>query len=116
MLECAIHPITYRGEGILATVVKGMATIRHIRIDQCHIPCVDDKGNITLMMDSIHTIHFTSGVDDQYFRCRVDAPLAVVRPSQNPDLRLSRIRLFAKRIVHIYQLYKLTYIRGLTNG
>ena len=22
MLECAIHPITYRGEGILATVVK----------------------------------------------------------------------------------------------
>ena len=58
----------YRGEGILATVVKGMATIRHIRIDQCHILCVDDKGNITLMMDSIHTIHFTSGVDDQYFR------------------------------------------------
>ena len=48
--------------------------------------------------------------------CRVDAPLAVVRPSQNPDLRLSRIRLFAKRIVHIYQLYTLTYIRGLTNG
>ena len=47
---------------------------------------------------------------------RVDAPLAVVRPSQNPDLRLSRIRLFAKRIVHIYQLYTLTYIRGLTNG
>ena len=68
MLECAIHPITYRGEGILATVVKRMATIRHIRIDQCHILCVDDKGNITLMMDSIHTIHFTSGVDDQYFR------------------------------------------------
>ena len=32
---------------------------------------------------------------------RVDAPLAVVRPSQNPDLRLSRIRLFAKRIVHV---------------
>ena len=51
-----------------------------------------------------------------YFRCRVDAPLAVVRPSQNPDLRLSRIRLFAKRIIHIYQLYTLTYIRGLTNG
>ena len=51
-----------------------------------------------------------------YFRCRVDAPLAVVRPSQNPDLRLSRIRLFAKRIVHIYQLYTLTYIRGLTSG
>ena len=51
-----------------------------------------------------------------YFRCRVDAPLAVVRPSQNPDLRLSRIRLFTKRIVHIYQLYTLTYIRGLTNG
>ena len=49
-------------------------------------------------------------------RCRVDAPLTVVRPSQNPDLRLSRIRLFAKRIVHIYQLYTLTYIRGLTNG
>ena len=49
-------------------------------------------------------------------RCRVDAPLAVVRPSQNPDLRLSRIRLFAKRIVHIYQLYTLTYIRGLTSG
>ena len=47
---------------------------------------------------------------------RVDAPLTVVRPSQNPDLRLSRIRLFAKRIVHIYQLYTLTYIRGLTNG
>lgn len=47
---------------------------------------------------------------------RVDAPLAVVRPSQNPDLQLSRIRLFAKRIVHIYQLYTLTYIRGLTNG
>ena len=47
---------------------------------------------------------------------RVDAPLAVVRPSQNPDLRLSRIRLFAKRIVHIYQLYTLTYIRGLTSG
>ena len=68
MLECAIHPITYRGEGILATVVKGMATIRHIRIDQCHILCVDDKDNIALMMDSIHTIHFTSGVDDQYFR------------------------------------------------
>ena len=22
MLECAIHPITYKGEGILATVVK----------------------------------------------------------------------------------------------
>lgn len=51
-----------------------------------------------------------------YFRCRVDAPLAVVRPSQNPDLRLSRIRLFAERIVHIYQLYTLTYIRGLTSG
>ena len=51
-----------------------------------------------------------------YFRCRVDAPLTVVRPSQNPDLRLSRIRLFTKRIVHIYQLYTLTYIRGLTNG
>ena len=51
-----------------------------------------------------------------YFRCRVDAPLAVVRPSQNPNLRLSRIRLFTKRIVHIYQLYTLTYIRGLTNG
>ena len=49
-------------------------------------------------------------------RCRVGAPLTVVRPSQNPDLRLSRIRLFAKRIVHIYQLYTLTYIRGLTNG
>ena len=47
---------------------------------------------------------------------QVDAPLAVVRPSQNPDLRLSRIRLFAKRIVHIYQLYTLTYIRGLTSG
>ena len=53
---------------------------------------------------------------DLHFRCRVDAPLAVVRPSQNPDLRLSRIRLFTKRIVHIYQLYTLTYIRGLTNG
>ena len=52
----------------------------------------------------------------RYFMGRVDAPLAVVRPSQNPDLRLSRIRLFAKRIVHIYQLYTLTYIRGLTNG
>ena len=25
MLECAIHPITYRGEGILATVVKKIA-------------------------------------------------------------------------------------------
>ena len=24
MLECAIHPITYRGEGILATVVKAV--------------------------------------------------------------------------------------------
>ena len=32
---------------------------------------------------------------------RVGAPLTVVHPSQNPDLRLSRIRLFAKRIVHI---------------
>ena len=42
--------------------------------------------------------------------------VAGVRPSQNPDVRLSRIRLFAKRIVHIYQLYTLTYIRGLTNG
>ena len=51
-----------------------------------------------------------------YFRCRVDAPLAVVRPSQNPDLRLSRIRLFAKRIVHIFQSYTLTYIFALTNG
>ena len=26
MLECAIHPITYRGEGILATVVKELCT------------------------------------------------------------------------------------------
>ena len=49
-------------------------------------------------------------------RCRVDVPLTVVRPSQNPDLRLSRIRLFAKRIVHIYQLYTLTYIFGLAKG
>ena len=32
---------------------------------------------------------------------RVDAPLTVVRPSQNPDVRLFRIRLFAKRIVHV---------------
>ena len=24
MLECAIHPITYRGEGILATVDKSL--------------------------------------------------------------------------------------------
>ena len=53
---------------------------------------------------------------DVHFRCRIDAPLTVVRSSQNPDLRLSRIRLFAKRIVHIYQLYTLTYIRGLTSG
>lgn len=29
-----------------------------------------------------------------YFIGRVDAPLTVVRSSQNPDLRLSRIRLF----------------------
>ena len=27
MLECAIHPITYRGEGILATVVKIMEEV-----------------------------------------------------------------------------------------
>ena len=46
-------------------LIKGMAAIRHVRTDQCHILCVDDKGNITLMMDSIHTIHFTSRVDDQ---------------------------------------------------
>ena len=26
MLECAIHPITYRGEGILATIVKELMT------------------------------------------------------------------------------------------
>ena len=52
----------------------------------------------------------------RYFMGRVDAPLAVVRPSQNPDLRLSRIRLFTKRIVHIYQSYILTYILALTNG
>ena len=25
VVECAIHPITYRGEGILATVVKGVS-------------------------------------------------------------------------------------------
>ena len=33
-----------------------------------------------------------------------------------PDVRLSRIRLFTKRIVHIYHSYTLTYILGLTNG
>lgn len=27
MLECAIHPITYRGEGILATIVKNEGTV-----------------------------------------------------------------------------------------
>ena len=29
MLECAIHPITYRGEGILATVVKILVVHTH---------------------------------------------------------------------------------------
>ena len=28
MIECAIHPITYKGEGILATVVKMYKKIR----------------------------------------------------------------------------------------
>ena len=27
MLECAIHPITYRGEGIVATIVKNKGTV-----------------------------------------------------------------------------------------
>ena len=31
MLECAIHPITYKGEGILATVVKMYKKIRECK-------------------------------------------------------------------------------------
>ena len=72
-----------------------------------------------------------------YFRCRVDAPLAVVRPSQNPDLHF-RCRVGAPlTVVHPsqnsgravfphpalcetnrshYHSYILTYIRGLTSG
>ena len=38
------------------------------------------------------TLHYAKG--------RVDAPLTVARPSQNPDVRLSRIRLFTKLIIH----------------
>ena len=72
-----------------------------------------------------------------YFRCRVDAPLAVVRPSQNPDLHF-RCRVGAPLTVvppsqnsrravfphpalcetnrSHYHSYILTYIRGLTSG
>ena len=72
-----------------------------------------------------------------YFRCRVDAPLAVVRSSQNPDLHF-RCRVGAPlTVVHPsqnsgravfphpalcetnrshYHSYILTYIRGLTSG
>ena len=32
MLECAIHPITYRGEGILATIVKNVSISNSILI------------------------------------------------------------------------------------
>ena len=31
MLECAIHPITYKGEGILAAVVKMYKKIRECK-------------------------------------------------------------------------------------
>ena len=34
MLECAIHPITYRGEGILATVVKVNTTTVYRYLDK----------------------------------------------------------------------------------
>ena len=77
---------------------------------------VTSCGYFRCRVDAPLTVVRPSQNPDLHFRCRVDAPLAVVRPSQNPDLRLSRIRLFTKRIVHIYQLYTLTYIRGLTNG
>ena len=32
MLECAIHPITYRGEGILATVVKSSVSANFTKV------------------------------------------------------------------------------------
>ena len=35
MLECAIHPITYRGEGILATIVK--SDMSNILLNGCKI-------------------------------------------------------------------------------
>ena len=38
MLECAIHPITYRGKGILATIVK--ITIDENQEEQPRIPAV----------------------------------------------------------------------------
>ena len=31
MLECAIHPITYRGDGILATVVKFDSIVQNVQ-------------------------------------------------------------------------------------
>ena len=40
--------------------------------------------------------------------CRVDVPLTGHTPHRNPDVRLSRIRLFIKRIVHFYHAYTLT--------
>ena len=44
----------------------------------------------------IYPVNFCMGVIQTMANSkgRVDAPLTVVRPSQNPDLRLSRIRLF----------------------
>ena len=41
MLECAIHPITYRGEGILATVVKSQRRSLEYYADILEMPIFD---------------------------------------------------------------------------
>ena len=49
MLECAIHPITYRGEEILATVVKLVpktTTKIHPYIPVLYINYIDDFKHI----------------------------------------------------------------------
>lgn len=45
-------------------------------------------------------VHAFAQTNDKNTSGRVDAPLTVARPSQNPDMRLSRIRLFTKLIIH----------------
>ena len=51
MLECAIHPITYRGEGILATVVKiPILFIFFLHIQQARVKIFSDSGLSILIL------------------------------------------------------------------
>ena len=54
---------------------------------------------VTFLCNVLGQIHYTLYKNDTKVTRRVYAPLAVVCPSQNPNLRLSRIRLFTKTAV-----------------